>query len=157
MVKAVFVSRRAGLYAGEAGAATAVGPGTARPERCALAKRQGRSRALSSTRSVLNALCPRCAARQSASKPASMRGLCKYTIQLFTGVRLPHPEKIISIPGRSNLVWVSEWISLRVKTSTSVLSYVSTNGRGKRCVLFQLLDGTTVSPPKAIFASGFSS
>ena len=100
-------------------------------------------------------LCP--SAAPAASKPASMRGHCKYAIQLFTGVRLPHPEKIISILGRSNLVWVSEWISLRVKTSTSVLSYVSTNGRGKRCVLFQLLGGTTVSPPKAIFASGLSS
>ncbi len=51
----------------------------------------------------------------------------------------------------------SEWISLRVKTSTSVLSYVSTNGRGKRCVLFQLLDGTTVSPPKRFTCFRFSS
>ena len=81
----------------------------------------------------------------------SARALEIYAIQLFTWVRLPHPVKIISIIGRSNLVWSSEWISLRVKTSTSVLSYVSTNGRGKRCVLFQLLDGTTVSPPKSHF------
>ena len=43
---------------------------------------------------------------RSKSKPASfLRGLCKYAIQLFTGVRLPHPGKIISIIGRSNLVW----------------------------------------------------
>ena len=97
-------------------------------------------------------LCP--SAASAASKPASMRGLCKYAIQLFTGVRLPHPEKIISILGRSNLVWVSEWISLRVKTSTSVLSMYPQNGRGKRCVLIQLLDGTTVSPPDSVFASG---
>ena len=57
--------------------------------------------------------------------------------------------------GRSNLVWSSEWISLRVKTSTSVLSMYPQNGRGKRRVLIQLLDGTTVSPPDSFFASGF--
>ena len=49
---------------------------------------------------------------------------------------------------------MSEWIRLRVKTSTSLLSYLSRNGRGKRCVLSQLLNGTTVSPPDSVFASG---
>ena len=44
---------------------------------------------------------------------------------LFTKVRLPHPEKIISIPGRSSLLVARMDKYPSKKRSTSVLNYVS--------------------------------
>ena len=97
------------------------------------------------------------AARRPAhrrTKPASVRGHTRSRVMLFQTFHLgslASSVKIISIIGRRQSCLVVRMISLRVKTSTSVLSYVSTNGRGKRVCLFQLLDGTTVSPPKSHF------